>query len=81
MPGVPDPIEPTSPGPGPTFPSADAGVPAVPPGPAFIAERAQARDAGVDGGTRIVFDAAPDAPSPLPPIPDGGIPKLDANPR
>ena len=78
VPGVPDPIEPTSPGP--TFPSADGGVPAVPPppGPAFIAERVQASDAGVsDGGARIVFDAAPDAPSSLPPLPDGGVPKVD----
>lgn len=89
VPGVPDPIDPTSPGP--TIPSADAGVPAIPPGPAaFIqevrdpevrAERVQASDAGVaDGSTRVVFDAAPDAPSPLPPIPDGGVPKVDAGP-
>jgi hypothetical protein len=73
IPGAADPIQ-SSPGPGPALPPQDAGVSIVPPVPgAFIAERAQARDAG----TRIVFDAAPDARSTLPPLLDGGVPRLD----
>jgi hypothetical protein len=80
IPGAPDPIQPT-PGPGPVLPAQDAGVSNVPPVPgAFIAERVQASDAGVDGSTRVVFDAAPDAQSPLPPLPDGGVPAVDAGP-
>ncbi|MEJ7599129.1 MAG: hypothetical protein WKG01_14570 [Kofleriaceae bacterium] len=76
VPGVPDPIEPSSPGP--AMPGG-SGAPAVPPGPAFIDHRPPAptppvrTDAGIaDGG--IVLDARPDASSPLPPLPDGGLP-------